>query len=42
MENNLKFTVSKNDNNKRIDLYIISQNQELSRTRVKNLILKNI
>ena len=40
MENNLKFTVSKNDNNKRIDLYIISQNQELSRTRVKNLILK--
>ena len=40
MEKNSQFTVSKADENKRIDLYIISQINELSRTRVKNLILK--
>ena len=34
------FLVSKNDQSKRIDIYINSQKKELSRTRIKNLILK--
>ena len=34
------FLVSKSDQSKRIDIYINSQKKELSRTRIKNLILK--
>ena len=40
MKKDSNFIVSKLHENKRVDLYIISQIKELSRTRVKNLILK--
>ena len=41
MKNFIKFVVSEDDNNKRIDVLIANYDKNLSRTRVKNLILEN-
>ena len=39
MENKIKYIVSDIEKNLRIDVFINKRNKELSRTRVKNLIL---
>jgi len=40
MEKKINLIVNKEDHNKRVDAYINKHNKEISRTRVKNLILK--
>ncbi len=41
MKNIINLIVEKNSDRKRVDLFIISQCEQLSRTRIKNLILDN-
>jgi len=40
MKNIIKFIVKDNENDQRVDLFLSNNKKELSRTRVKNLILK--
>ena len=43
MENIIKLIVNKSDNETRVDLFVKKKKKELSRTRIKNLILnKNL
>ena len=39
MENIIKLIVNKSDNETRVDLFVKKRKKELSRTRIKNLIL---
>ena len=39
MKNIIKFIVKDNENDQRVDLFLSNNKKELSRTRVKNLIL---
>ena len=40
MKNTIKLIVNNDDRNQRIDVYLNKKNNELSRSRIKNLILK--
>ena len=40
MEKNINFIVEENDNNIRVDVLINKREEQISRTRIKNLILK--
>ena len=41
MEKNINFIVQKKENNSRVDILINQRDKLISRTRVKNLILKD-
>ena len=41
MEKNINFIVQQEENNSRIDILINQRQKLISRTRIKNLILKN-
>ena len=40
MKNTIKLIVNINDKNQRIDVFLNKKNQQISRSRIKNLILK--
>ena len=40
MKNTIQIIVNKNDINQRIDIFLNKKNKEISRTRIKNLILQ--
>ena len=40
MKNTIKIIVNINDKNQRIDIFLNKKNQHISRSRIKNLILK--